>query len=199
MPVIVQDFGQHNEISIDSETLVTSDATICLRGNGNRIFLAPGVSLQQGSITFGNGCSLRVGVGCRLAAIEIMGDREAHVVIGPNTEFTWSSRLYLHEPGHITIGGDCLIASGTLFTISDMHSILDLETGMRLNPPGDIALADKVWLAHEATVLKGSTIGLNCVIGYRSIISGTVPPNSLAVGAPARVVRSGIVWDKRLI
>ena len=199
MPVVIQDLGQYNEIFIDPGTMATSDATFLLRGNDNRISLAQGVSLQQGSITFGEGCSLTVGAGSRLGAIEIMGDRDAHVVIGSHTEFTWSSRLYLHEPGHITIGAGCLIASGTLLTISDMHSILDLETGLRLNPPGDITLADKVWLAHEATVLKGSTIGSDCVIGYRSIVRGAVPSNSLAVGTPARVVRSGIIWDRRLI
>ena len=129
MPVLVQDLGRDNLVSIDPETLERSDATVTLRGSGNRISFGPRVSLLQGSIALGDGCSLTIGADCRLAAIEVMGDRDAHVEIGPRTEFTWSTRLYLHEPGRIAIGADCLIASGTPAEVMADRRVQDAYVG----------------------------------------------------------------------
>ncbi len=199
MPILVHDLGRDNRISIDPGTMEGSDAVLTLRGSGNRVSIGPGVTLAQGTVSLGEGCSLRVGADCRLAAIEVMAERDGHVEVGPRTEFTWSTRLYLHEPGRIAIGADCLIASGTLLTVSDMHSILDAATGERINRAADVVLGDRVWLAHEVTVLKGSTLGDGCVVGHRAVVSGAVPAGGLAVGVPARTVRSGIAWNRELV
>ena len=199
MPILVHDPVGGNKVSIDPIAAESSSAAIILQGTGNHVFISPDVTLDQASITLGTNCSLVVGPRCRLAAIEIMGSHDAHVSIAARTEFTWSTRLYLHEPGRITIGEDCLIASSTLLTVSDMHSILELDGNNRINPAEDITVGNKVWLAHEATVLKGGNIGQGCVIGYRSTVTGTIPDHSLAVGSPARVIRSGITWDRRLL
>lgn len=48
------------------------------------------------------------------------------------------------------------------------------------------------WIGQNAVILPGTSIGEMAVIGANSVVSGTIPPNSIAVGAPARVVR---VWD----
>ena len=73
--------------------------------------------------------TFEAGRDCRLAAIEVVAHRGGLVVIGAESKFTWHTRLYLHEPAKLTIGRSCLIASDTLFMTSDMHSILDRETG----------------------------------------------------------------------
>ena len=80
---------------------------------------------------------------------------------------------------------------------SDMHSVLDAATGDRLNPPGDIEIGDHVWLGYGVYVMKGTHIGAHCVVGTGSIVTHDLPPQSLAVGVPARVVRSGVTWDRR--
>ena len=192
-------FRSDNRINIDPAVAENSDAFLLLRGCNNQVTIAAGVTLSQARITLGDTCSLSVGANCRLAAIEIAAHQDAPLTIGERTEFTWSSRLYLHEPGRIDIGADCLIASETLMMASDMHSIIDLETGKRINPAANIVIFDKVWLGHESTVLKGASIGSGSVIGYRSTVSSAVPENSLAVGSPARVVRTGIRWDPKLL
>jgi acetyltransferase-like isoleucine patch superfamily enzyme len=48
------------------------------------------------------------------------------------------------------------------------------------------------WIGQNVVILPGSDIGELSIIGANSVVSGTVPPRSLAVGAPARVVRT---WD----
>ena len=53
-----------------------------------------------------------------------------------------------------------------------------------------IVIADNVWLGGGVIVCPGVTIGQNTVVGAGSIVTKDLPPDVLAVGAPARVVRS---------
>ena len=196
---MIRDEGGNNYVDVDRDVMESAEGNILLLGSNITVSIGPNVAMSGAGITLGDDCSLIVGADCRLAAIEIMGSRRGHVVIGPRCDFTWSTKLYLHEPGRVVLGSDCLIASGTLLTNSDMHSIIDVESGERLNPADDVILGDRVWLAHEATVLKGSCIGSDSVVGHRAVVGGAIPPNSLAAGIPARVVRTGIIWDRRLL
>jgi len=90
-----------------------------------------------------------------------------------------------------------MLSGDITMDVSDMHSILDVETGRRLNPPRDILIGDHVWLAHGVRVMKGAQIGQDSIIGSRAMVCGAIPANSLAVGTPARVMRSGVTWDRR--
>jgi acetyltransferase-like isoleucine patch superfamily enzyme len=78
-----------------------------------------------------------------------------------------------------------------------MHKIIDLESNERINHPQDITIGKHVWFGAESLILKGSTINDDCIIGARSVITrSTVSnPNSIIVGNPARIVRSGITWQ----
>jgi lipopolysaccharide O-acetyltransferase len=44
------------------------------------------------------------------------------------------------------------------------------------------------WIGERVSVLRGADIGECCIIGANSVVKGTIPPYSVAVGAPARVV-----------
>jgi maltose O-acetyltransferase len=52
-----------------------------------------------------------------------------------------------------------------------------------------ISIGDNVWLGGGAIVLAGVTIGENSVIGAGGVVTRDVPPNVVAVGNPARVIR----------
>lgn len=94
---------------------------------------------------------------------------------------------------NIIVGDYGTIANDVDIRTSDSHGLIDLR-GRRLNPPGDAILGDHAWLARGATVMKGLTIGADSIVGASSILTRDVPPNSLAVGNPARVVKSGVTW-----
>jgi maltose O-acetyltransferase len=55
-----------------------------------------------------------------------------------------------------------------------------------------IVIEDGVWVATGATILAGVTIGRNSVIAAGAVVSRDVPPNSLAMGVPARFTRLAI-------
>jgi acetyltransferase-like isoleucine patch superfamily enzyme len=93
------------------------------------------------------------------------------------------------------IGSNCLIASDTLFMTSDMHSILDRTTRVRLNPAQDIFVDDNVWIAYQAKILKGAHIGKGSIIGLGSIVTTKIPPHTLAAGQPAKVIKEDVAWD----
>lgn len=46
------------------------------------------------------------------------------------------------------------------------------------------------WIGDRAAVLSGSDIGEQCIIGANSVVKGTIPDHSIAVGSPAKVVGS---------
>lgn len=53
-----------------------------------------------------------------------------------------------------------------------------------------MVIGNNVWLGANVTVLPGVTIGDDAVVGAGSIVTKDVPARTLAVGSPARVVRS---------
>ena len=53
---------------------------------------------------------------------------------------------------------------------------------------GRIKIGDNIVFARNVTILKGVTIGDNCIIGFGSTVIKDIPANSVAVGSPAKVV-----------
>src|SRR3954471_18006682 len=79
------------------------------------------------------------------------------------------------------IGGHCLI-----FTHGVWLNALD-GYPVTYEP---VTLGKSVWLPWRVFVMPGTTIGDGTVIGANSLVSGNIPPSSLAVGSPAKVIRS---------
>lgn len=53
----------------------------------------------------------------------------------------------------------------------------------------DVVLEENVWVGMGCTILKGVTIGKNSVIAAGSVVVHSIPPNVLAGGNPARVLK----------
>jgi acetyltransferase-like isoleucine patch superfamily enzyme len=199
MPVQVIDKGQGNTVDLHPWFQQYGNLKIIFSGSNNtvRIPEQPRSCLNM-VVELGNGCSVGAGAACMLSNAYIFALGDGHVDIGERSTFTSSARFYLHEPARITLGKDCMIASGTEFLASDMHTIYDLNTGRRTNPAADIEIADHVWIAGHCFILKGVKIGTGSVIGLRSTVATDIPAHCLAVGSPARVIRSAVGWDRKL-
>ncbi|HEY7193136.1 MAG TPA: acyltransferase [Gemmatimonadales bacterium] len=87
------------------------------------------------------------------------------------------------------IGGHCLI-----FTHGAWLSQLD-GYPVTYEP---VTLGKSVWLPWRVFIMPGTTIGDGTVIGANSLVSGNIPPSSLAVGNPAKVIRSAPDFPKKL-
>jgi maltose O-acetyltransferase len=126
--------------------------------------------------------------------------------IGEGTEIR--PPLYVDYGSHISIGARCFANFGLValdvapITIGDdvqIASNVQLLTPTHPVEPGPrrakweaakpITIGDNVWLGGGAIVLAGVTIGENTVVGAGAVVPRDLPPNVVAVGNPARIVR----------
>ncbi len=101
----------------------------------------------------------------------------------------------------LTIEDDVLISGGCY--ISDNNHSIDPEGPRYLDQPltsTPTSIGRGAWLGQNVCVLAGSFVGERSIIGAGSVVNGYIPPYSIAVGAPARVVKSYNFetkqWDK---
>ena len=87
----------------------------------------------------------------------------------------------------VKIGNRCQIGNYSLIMDNDYHQIGD-KTMLGHSRP--IILEDDVWLGARVIILKGVTIGQGAVIGAGSVVTRDIPARSVAVGQPARVVKT---------
>lgn len=111
---------------------------------------------------------------------------------GYNFNSNYGMKIICHN--EITIGDDCLFGWNCTLLDSDGHTMtIDGKTNMAK----PITVGNKVWLGAETVVLKGSTIGNNSVIGYRSVICGEYSPCSIVTGLKSKTIKQGnIQWMK---
>lgn len=92
--------------------------------------------------------------------------------------------------GSILIGQDVQVAPNCAFYPYDHGlSMGELIRKQPLQTKGGIVIEDNVWLGVAVTVLDGVRIGKGAVIGAGSVVTKNIPDNSIAVGAPAHVVK----------
>ena len=92
---------------------------------------------------------------------------------------------------HISIGEGTLIGSNVLITD---HSHGDNEyclppSNRPLYSKGAVVIGKNVWIGENVCILPDVIIGDNCIIGAGSIVTKSIPENSIAVGNPAQVVK----------
>jgi acetyltransferase-like isoleucine patch superfamily enzyme len=119
---------------------------------------------------------------------------EPRLVIGNRVDIGHNVNIVVNR--EIVIEDDVKIASGCRFMDTDAHP-RNLE--MRaLNAPPDpseikpIRIGRFAWIGQNAFVLKGVTIGEGAIIGVGSVVVTDVPPHSIVMGNPARVVMKNI-------
>ena len=98
-----------------------------------------------------------------------------------------NSDCKFQDQGGIFIGDGCLIGHNTVIATLD-HGMLPEERGDLLPKP--VHIGKNVWIGSGSIVLGGVTSGDNAVIGAGSVVTKDIPENMIAVGSPARVIRS---------
>jgi len=157
-----------------------------------------------GKAELGPGCVIERGNGPTCFEVEEGGLITAGERVWFRTKYR-SNVLTCFKDGRINIGGDSFINGAVIsaresVTIgrkvmfswdtavmdSNLHDLCEGEK-LRARP---VEIGDNVLIGTGAVVLAGAKIGSNVVIGARSVVTGRVPDNSIAAGAPARVLRS---------
>jgi len=114
--------------------------------------------------------------------------RESEIIIGNRNQT--SNNIVMVASQRIVIGNDCQIGDQVAIYDCDFHEIAPLTRNQSCGPTMPVTIGDNVWLGSRVMVLKGVTIGDNSVVAAMSVVTKSIPPNYLAAGIPAKVIRS---------
>jgi len=173
------------------------------------VFMAKGVNLRGASlIRFGKGVTLERGV-------IIDGLMRQGVVLGDNVKIGAYSVLvgapvsnlgegikmgansavdaysFIGSSGFVSIGENVIMGQHIGFH-PENHDFDRTDVPIRAQGTTrqGITIEDDVWVGSNAIFLDGAHVGRGSVIGAGAVVRGTIPPYSIAVGVPARVIRS---------
>jgi acetyltransferase-like isoleucine patch superfamily enzyme len=140
------------------------------------------------------GANFTTGFGCRIEAFPISDDNKTCIYIGDNVQI--NDYVHIGSIGFISIGNNVLMASKIYITDHNHGSYNDIISDHPMSIPEKrlaickpVIIEDNVWLGESVCVLPGVTIGQGSVIGALSVVSKSIPPYSIAVGSPAKVVK----------
>jgi acetyltransferase-like isoleucine patch superfamily enzyme len=163
--------GTNNGIVLGKGARLTGYVEI--RGANNRIIFGDGVRFSGKIFVKGNNQTFMIGAGSSL--------RRAFVVMQENCD--------------ITIGEQCLFSRDVEIRTSDAHSLIDAETGRRINPAASVTIGNHVWVGAHVFISKGAAIGSDNVVGAMSFVSGEFPETGVVIaGVPAKIIRRGVNW-----
>ncbi|WP_439131696.1 acyltransferase [Polaribacter sp.] len=119
------------------------------------------------------------------------------VIIGDRTKIGLSNTII----GPVTIGNDIRLAQNiTLSGLNHNYEDVSLPIHVQGVSTSPIVLEDNSWIGANVVVVAGVTIGKHCIVAAGSIVTKDVPPYSVAVGNPARVLKQynhqTKVWEK---
>ena len=98
-----------------------------------------------------------------------------------------NSGCCFQDQGGVTLGDGCLVGHNVVFATLD-HDKRPGRRGDMIAAP--IVVGKDVWIGAHATILKGVTIGDGAIVAAGAVVTRDVPPNTIAAGVPARVVKT---------
>lgn len=110
-----------------------------------------------------------------------------NIRVGRN--FYANFNLVILDEAPVTFGDNVFVAPNCGFYTAG-HPIDANERNKGLEYACPITVGDNVWIGAGVSVLPGVTIGDNCVIGAGSVVVRDIPPYSLAVGNPCKVIKT---------
>jgi acetyltransferase-like isoleucine patch superfamily enzyme len=172
------DFIGSESIEIGNGVHIFKNVRLDGKGNiNNQIIIGDGVALEQG-----------VNIGA-------LNDTCIHI----DKQTFIANNVCIAGPGNIKIGKNCLIAANSgIFANNHLFSDLTTDIAAQGVTREGITIEDDCWLGHGVTVLDGVTIGRGSVIGAGSVVTKNIPPYSVAVGVPAKVIKKRMNSEKEI-
>lgn len=100
-------------------------------------------------------------------------------------------QIDITRPVLLEIGDHNFIHKGTIILTHDWTGWCFLRTHNEFIPShGAVKIGNNNWFGENVTICKGVTIGDNCIIGTGSVVTKSIPSNSVAAGIPARIISS---------
>ena len=140
---------------------------------------------NRGKIIFKGKAHLGHGtrISCELNSQLIFGD---NFNISAETSIVCSKKIEFDD--------NCLLSWGCLIIDTDYHKIYDDQDHI-INEPRPIKIGKKVWIGSRSTILKGTLIPENTIIGSNSLVAKQITKSGVYVGNPVKLVKENIRWE----
>ena len=112
-----------------------------------------------------------------------------NVYVGRNSHINHLCCVWADEQSQIILGDNLLMGPGVGIFASNHSTTKGKPMTFQERRHASIVIGDDVWLGAGAIVLGGVTIGAGTVVGAGAVVTKSLPPDCVAVGVPARVVR----------
>ena len=158
---------------------------------------APGLQLSGGLPMIMGPLRLSFGRDCQLSGISTLTARSSsdpapELTVGDRVVMNWQTTVAVGS--RVVIGNDVMMGGRNYLAGYPGHPMdaADRAAGLPDTPDqvGDIIIEDRAWLGMGVTVTAGVRIGAGTVVAAGSVVTKDLPPNVLAGGMPARVLRS---------
>lgn len=115
---------------------------------------------------------------------------EGCIVCGEKSYIGRFSQVMAYKGCNVVIGRFCEISHFVKIYTANNDPDQDMsKTTEKKIKTGDVIIGDHCWLGASVFINGGCTIGENSVVGANSVVTRDIPPHSIAVGAPARVIK----------
>jgi acetyltransferase-like isoleucine patch superfamily enzyme len=162
--------------------------------HARNVRLGRGAYLDQGVYLHATPGGIRIG-----ARTTVMHNTELHVFNFrdlPHASISIGSDTFIGESvvirgqGGVDIGNSVLIAPGAkILAVNHCFSDVDLPVIEQGISARGIVIEDGAWIGGGAVVVDGVTVGRGAVVGANAVVTRDVPPHTVVVGSPARIVR----------
>lgn len=200
--LIIDDRGSNNKVNIEKGA-VFINSRITIDGDNNSITL--GKAREYFALTInlkGHSKNVKIAESNKnirsLKIGSIRGARQ-NLTIGKNFSCGGIEIQMNDGDENCYIGDNCLFSWGIKIRTSDGHSVVDLQSGLATNLPKDVFIGNSVWVGEDVYFNKGAMVSSDSVVASRAVVtSGFTTPNVVIAGFPAKIVKNGVSWDRRM-
>lgn len=188
--------------SLDQEHVVNQipGVRIVTVGDNNLIKFYEGTKFENCEFVMNSNCKVTFGSSIfKIRKIRIFMNSFCEVEVAENFSCLEADFRLQENNTFLVIGRDCMFSSEIKIYASDGHAIFSLsDPKQAINLGGGIRIGNHVWIGRNVCLLKNTQIGSNSVVGYGSVVTKKFEcENSLIVGFPAKVIKTGINWDRK--
>lgn len=138
------------------------------------------IKLTGENVTFARGGSIRISSGGKL-------------VIGSNVAVNVGGAFFINTDCHI--GNDCMMGWNTTLFDTNGHVVYNTLTNEELPETKPIVIGNHVWIGAESVILKGSHIGDNSIVAYKSCVTSKFDEENLVIGGKhAHIIKENTSW-----
>jgi len=124
---------------------------------------------------------------------KISVEESGELIFGENIKITAETNIVALSK--IEFGKNCLLSWEILIMDDDFHSIINTEDGTYFPQSKPVYIGNNVWIGCKTTILKGSYIPDNCIIGANSLVCKKMEyPNCLYAGNPLELKKRNVEW-----